>query len=259
MIPTDLKEFLDDRYRKYSNPSFIVNDPVSVPHGYSLKQDIEITGLWTAILSWGQRATIIRKAKELFSLMDKAPCEFILHHRANDLKKFLLFCHRTFNATDTLYFIHFLNYYYTRHESLEDLFLPQPGEMHTGPALERFREAFFSLPESPTRTKKHIPSPGRNSACKRLNMFLRWMVRPDSEGVDFGIWKRIGTDRLICPCDLHVERVSRNLGLITRNHADWKAAVELTNNLKLMDSADPVKYDYALFGLGIMEKFQGFQ
>jgi len=251
----EIKDFLDERYREYSNPSFISTDPVSVPHHYSGKQDIEISGFWTAVLSWGKRATIIRKANELFSLMDHAPYEFILNHEDNDLIKLLTFRHRTFNATDTLYFIHFLHSYYSDHDSLEDLFLPDPGENTIESGLNRFHSAFFNLPEAPERTRKHISAPERKSACKRLNMFLRWMVRTNAEGVDFGIWHKIKPSQLVCPCDLHVDRVARKLGLITRNHADWKAAVELTENLKILDRNDPVKYDYALFGLGIIEKF----
>ena len=251
----DLKAFLDLKFREYNNVSFIDNDPVSIPHRFRQKQDIEITGLWTSILSWGQRATIIKKSLELFELMDNAPYEFITGHSETDLKKLLNFRHRTFNTTDTLYFIHFFRLWYSEHNSLEDLFRPDKEEHTVESGLNRFHNSFFALPEAPVRTIKHIPSPARGSACKRLNMFLRWMVRRDHGGVDFGIWEKIKTSQLICPCDLHVERVARKLGLITRKQTDWRTALELTDHLRLFDPDDPVKYDYALFGLGIIEKF----
>ncbi len=255
MNSSDLKTFLDAKFRQYNTTQFIQSDPVSIPHRFSRKQDIEISALWTAILSWGQRITIISKAIELFALMDNAPYEFVINHSENDLLRLMAFRHRTFNTTDTLYFIHFFRNYYRKSESLEDLFIPDRGALNVESGLNRFHQSFFNLPEAPVRTIKHIPSPLRGSACKRLNMFLRWMVRDDGKGVDFGIWKKIKPSQLICPCDLHVERVAKKLGLMTRNHADWKAAIELTDNLKLFDPMDPVKYDYALFGLGIVEKF----
>ena len=252
---SDLKTFLDLKYQEYHKFIFIQNDPVSVPHRYSTKQDIEITGFWTSILYWGQRKTIISKATELFSIMGQSPYEFVLNHRESDLIKIQDFRHRTFNGTDALYFIHFFNRFYREHVSLEELFIPWKDEPNLEGSLNRFQEIFFSLPEAPDRTHKHISSPARGSACKRLNMFLRWMVRMDKAGIDFGIWRKIRPDQLICPCDVHVERVARKLGLITGRRADWKAAMELTENLKKFDPSDPVKYDYALFGLGVSEKF----
>lgn len=214
-------------------------------------------GLWAAVLAWGQRKTIINKCKELIQLMDNAPYEFVLHHKEKDLKKFLSFKHRTFNPTDTLYFIEFFKHYYSRHASLEDAFvksLPKDAP-HIGPGLAGFHEIFFSLEYFPGRTKKHISTPARNSACKRLNMFLRWMVRKDDKGVDFGIWNKIKPALLVCPCDVHVERVARKLKLIKRKQMDWQTAVELTENLRQFDPHDPVKYDFALFGLGVENKF----
>ena len=251
----ELKQFLEQKFREYNHSSFIDKDPVSIPHRFTRKEDIEITGLWTAVLSWGQRITIINKSTELFSLMDNAPYEFITGHSDDDLKRLMHFRHRTFNTTDTLYFVHFFRSWYAVHNSLEDLFLPGIDETTVETGLNRFHNSFFALPEAPARTIKHIPSPARGSACKRLNMFLRWMVRKDEAGVDFGIWDRIKTSQLVCPCDLHVDRVARKLGLITRKQADWKTAIELTDNLRHLDPVDPVKYDYALFGLGIIEKF----
>lgn len=252
-----LKEFLDAKVKEYNQPGFIDFDPVCIPHMFSKQQDIEISGLWAAVLAWGQRKTIIRKCRELFALMDWAPHDFMLHHQENDLKPFLQFKHRTFNATDTLYFIEFLSWYYHKHSSLEDAFARylQPADEHVGPALAGFHELFFSLPDAPDRTRKHIATPARKAACKRLVMFLRWMVRKDACGVDFGLWNRISPSQLICPCDVHVDRVARRLGLISRKQTDWFTALELTQQLKQFDPADPVKYDFALFGLGVEEKF----
>lgn len=262
MQDKDLKAFLDEKVHQYNRPGFIEDDPVVIPHLFSRKQDIEIMGFWAAMLAWGQRKTIIAKCRELAGLMDGAPYDFILNHRETDLRRFLHFKHRTFNATDTLYFITFFRYHYMHYDSLEDAFI-RSHELNgedKGPAgtrqpvetyLNRFKSRFFSLPDHPLRTRKHISSPGQGSTCKRLNMFLRWMVRKDGKGVDFGLWKRISPAQLICPCDVHVDRVARKLGLITRKQTDWKTTLELTRSLRLLDPADPVKYDFALFGLGV--------
>ena len=252
-----IKDFLDEKVIQYNQPGFITLDPISIPHRFSKKQDIEISGFFAAILAWGQRKTIINKCLELFTLMDNAPHDFLLHHREEDLKSLLNFKHRTFNEVDTLYFVHFLSWYYRRFESLEDAFLiGQTGKTDSMESiLTRFHEYFFSLPDAPSRTKKHIATPVRKAACKRINMYLRWMVRVDDKGVDFGLWKRIKPAQLICPCDLHVDRVARKLGLITRKQTDWQTALELTERLREFDPVDPVKYDFALFGLGVEEKF----
>ncbi len=255
MAEQALKDFLDEKVDTYNRPDFITLDPISIPHQYTKKQDIEITGLWAAILAWGQRPTIINKCRELFGLMDNAPHDFILHHQEQDLKPFLNFKHRTFNATDTLYFIAWFRAYYQKHDSLEDAFLVSLYHDTVEEGLIRFHNSFFDLPDAPQRTRKHIATPARNSACKRMNMFLRWMVRKDDCGVDFGVWSKIKAQQLICPCDLHVDRVARKLGLITRKQTDWKTALELTEQLRRFDPQDPVKYDFALFGLGVVEKF----
>ena len=286
-----LKGFLDAKAEQYNQPDFISNDPIVIPHQFTRKQDIEIMGFLASILAWGQRKTIINKCTELISRMDGSPFDFIKNHREGDLKSLLGFKHRTFNDTDLLYFVYFFQQHYSRFSSLEDAFLPSvtaesktdsfrdefmddlpPAEIDLASpacfinelnnreerveiALNHFRRYFFSLPDAPARTVKHVSAPSQKSTCKRLNMFLRWMVRSDDKGVDFGIWKRISPSQLICPCDLHVERVARKLGLITRKQVDWQAAVELTGHLRDFDPKDPVKYDFALFGLGIEEKF----
>jgi uncharacterized protein (TIGR02757 family) len=253
----DLKGFLDEKVAYFNCPNFIILDPISIPHSFSKKEDIEISGFIAAILAWGQRKTILNKCKELFELMDNDPHQFMLHHLESDLKPFLTFKHRTFNDIDTLYFIHFFSWFYKKHASLEEAFLlGQSGKVDSMYSiLTQFQEFFFSLDDSPSRTKKHIATPQRKAACKRINMFLRWMVRSDDKGVDFGIWKKISPSQLICPCDLHVDRVGRKLGLITRKQTDWQTAIELTERLREFDSEDPVKYDFALFGLGVEEKF----
>ncbi len=282
----ELKNFLDIKVDQYNRPDFIPNDPICIPHRFSKKQDIEIAAFFAAILAWGQRKTIINKCTELFERMDNDPHNFMLQHGDEDLKRLLGFKHRTFNDTDLLYFVSFFNQHYQQFDSLESAFLP-PGDLfqtdflsdqilgnykayassscmlselsQQEPMIERslnyFRSYFFSLPDYPQRTIKHVSSPMQKSTCKRLNMFLRWMVRADQKGVDFGIWKTIKPADLICPCDVHVDRVARRLGLIERKQTDWRTAVELTARLLELDPLDPVKYDFALFGLGVEEKF----
>lgn len=250
----DLKDFLEEKVRQFNRPEFIPDDPVSIPHLFSLKQDREIAGFLAATLAWGQRKTIINKSKELLSYMDNSPYDFVLNHREQDLTRLLKFKHRTFNDTDTLYFIEFFRNFYQKNKTLESAFVQ--GMDNESDTLEmglvNFHRLFFSLPDFPPRTKKHVATPERNSACKRINMFMRWMVRKDDNGVDFGIWQQIKPSQLICPCDLHVDKVARKLGLITRKQTDWKTALELTENLRKLDPQDPVKYDFALFGLGIL-------
>ncbi len=246
-------DLLEEKVLQYNRPDFIAHDPIVIPHQYSLPQDIEIAGFWAAILAWGQRKTIINKCQELFGLMDHAPYDFILHHQESDLKRFLNFKHRTFNATDTLYFIHFFQQHYLQYDSLEDAFLigQETGAQTVESGLIGFQRVFTDSEYFPDRTRKHIASPLRKSSCKRLNMFLRWMVRQDEQGVDFGLWKRIRPHQLVCPCDVHVDRVGRLLGLIKRPVTDWQTALELTASLREFSPDDPVKYDFALFGLGI--------
>ncbi len=259
-IDKKLQLFLDRKVGEYNRPSFIPDDPVSVPHQFSSKQDIEISGFFAAIFSWGNRTTIIRKSRELMAFMDQAPYQFVQQHTENDLRRLLAFKHRTFNPTDLLYFVDFFRHHYERYDSLEDAFLlPWKGKpaarYDAEAALSAFHHYFFTLEDAPPRTRKHIATPEKNSSCKRINMFLRWMVRDDNNGVDFGLWKRIPVSKLICPLDLHVARVAQKFGLLDRDRADWTAAKQLTSELLLFDAKDPVKYDFALFGLGVMEKF----
>jgi uncharacterized protein (TIGR02757 family) len=244
---------LDQKCRQYNKRSFIPNDPIAIPHQFTELADIEIAGFFAAVFAWGNRTTILNKSRELLQLMDNAPHAFITQHREKDLKKLLSFKHRTFQSTDLLYFIQFLRHHYRQHRSLETAFALDQHSMET--RLNGFHNYFFSLPDAPERTRKHIASPQRGSTCKRLNMFLRWMVRKDKQGVDFGIWKSIQPSDLICPVDVHVARVSRKLGLIERTQTDWSTALELTETLRSFDPNDPVKYDFALFSLGVNEKF----
>lgn len=252
----DLYQLLEAAVEQYNHPDFIESDPISIPHQFSLKQDREIMGFWTAMLAWGQRKTIINNANKLVELMDGAPYDFILNHQEEDRRVFLDFKHRTFQATDTLYFLEFFQQYYRQHDSLEDAFARQlsPTSVHTESSLAGFQALFFDLPNAPERTRKHIPTPLRGSTCKRLNMFLRWMVRKDNKGVDFGIWERISPSQLLIPLDVHVDRVARNLGLLERKQTDWQAVLELSEVLRSFDPMDPVKYDFALFGMGVLGK-----
>lgn len=256
-MPNQLKDFLEKKVEQYNAPAFIKDDPISIPHLFSKQQDIEIAGLFASIFAWGNRTIIIKKCKELLQRMDNAPYDFVQNHDDNDLKRLLGFKHRTFNDTDLLYFIHFLHYHYSANASLETAFTNGMSikDETTENALNYFFKYFFSLEDAPARTKKHIASPNKNSTCKRLNMFLRWMVRRDDKGVDFGIWKSISPAQLVCPIDVHVARVAYRFHLLSRNKIDWQAGVELTHYLRQLDSADPVKYDFALFGLGVIEKF----
>lgn len=247
MIAQQTIDILHFYHDKYNKKEFIKDDPISIPHRFTKKQDIEIAGLFAATLAWGNRTSIINSCNKLMTLMDNEPHEFILHHSEKELKPFVTFVHRTFNATDLLYFISFLKSHYSKNDSLENLFLNEDIES----GLSNFKQTFFSLTDFPARTKKHISSPETKSTCKRLNMYLRWMVRKDKNGVDFGIWKRIKPHQLYIPLDVHVENYARQLNLIERKQRDWLTVCELTRNLKLIDLADPIRFDFALFGMGI--------
>jgi uncharacterized protein (TIGR02757 family) len=255
-----LEAYLNKKVDEFNQPFFIENDPISIPHLFSKKQDIEIAGFFAAIFAWGNRTTIIQKTKELMQRMDMSPYEFCVNYDNNSAKRLKGFKHRTFNDEDLFYFIEFFHHHYQMSDTLEAAFLNNPNNGSSeGSAVEAaligFKKYFFSW-EHLKRTEKHISSPLQKSTCKRLNMFLRWMVRSDKSGVDFGIWsKKISPSQLICPIDVHVARVARRFGLLQRKQTDWLAAVELTRNLKKLDPKDPVKYDFALFGLGALEKF----
>lgn len=257
MVNQQLVSFLNKKVKEYNQPSFITNDPVCIPHLFTKKQDIEIAGFFAAIFAWGIRTTIINKSKELLARMDNAPYDFCINHCDADLKKLIGFKHRTFNDTDLLYFVSFFKFHYSQYESLEDAFLLGKKNKIDGieAMLNGFYQHFFSLEDVPHRTMKHIASPAKNSTCKRLCMYLRWMVRKDNCGVDLGIWDRIKMKDLMIPLDLHVGRVARSFGLIHRPSTDWQTVVELTEQMKQLDPKDPSKYDYALFALGILEKF----
>ena len=249
-------EFLEKKHEQYNNLSFIDSDPISIPHQYSKKEDIEIAGFLTATISWGQRTTIIKNANHLMECMDHSPYEFIIGHGEKELIPFSAFKHRTFNGIDCVYFIKALKNIYIKHEGLETVFSKNSGNINESlqNGIEKFKEVFFELPY-PTRTLKHISNPLKNSSSKRINMYLRWMVRKDEKGVDFGIWKKIKPHQLFCPLDIHSGNVARKLSLLKNKQNDWKAVEELTSNLRTFDSNDPVKYDFALFGLGVFEKF----
>ncbi len=253
---SDLQHLLDSAAARFNTPDFIADDPISIPHRFLQLQDREIMGFWTAMLAWGQRKTIVQSAHKLVTLMDNAPYDFILNHTEKDRAQFLDFKHRTFQATDTLWFLEFFQQYYQRNNSLEYAFSRhlKPGDATVENAVIGFHQDFFDHPFAPERTRKHVATPARGSTCKRINMFLRWMVRQDELGVDFGDWQRIKPAQLLIPLDVHVDRVARRLGLLTRPQTDWRAVLELTENLRTFDATDPVRYDFALFGLGVLEK-----
>jgi len=257
----EIHKLLDQKVKQYNQIEFIGKDPISIAHLFTKQQDIEIAGFFAAIFAWGNRTTIINKSKELLERMDNAPYAFCIGHGDADLKKLLGFAHRTFNDTDLLYCIEFFKMHYSKNESLETAFfksdnIDSKNELNAvEKALIQFQDYFFSLEQAPARTKKHIASPITDSTCKRLNMFLRWMVRKDSQGVDFGLWKSISPAALIMPIDVHVARVSRALGILKRTQTDWQTAIELTHYCRTLDAKDPVKYDFALFSLGVIEKF----
>ena len=257
MNNNELKLFLNKKADQYNQPFFIAADPISIPHKFIQQQDIEIAGFFAAILAWGNRKSVLNSCNTLMQLMDNQPYQFFLHHSKKELQALEQFKHRTFNTTDLLYCITFFKQHFTQHPSLEIAFTQwmNKKEETVENGLIGFHHYFFSLQDFPERTRKHIASPQKKSACKRLNMYLRWMVRSNETSVDFGLWKQIKSSQLIIPIDVHVSRVAKKLGILTRTQNDWQAATELTTYLKKLDSKDPVKYDFALFGLGVMEKF----
>ena len=254
---TELRDFLDAKVLEYNRPSFIENDPVGIPHLFTKKEDIEIAGYFAATIAWGQRPVIIRNANRWMQFMEMEPHQFVLNASASEIKKLNGFVHRTFNGTDAVFFIQAMRHIYKKHGGPENVFaagLKTDSGLQIKNAILNFRNVFLSI-QHETRSEKHIANPASGSNAKRINMFLRWMVRNDKAGVDFGIWKSISPSLLCCPLDVHVGNVARSLGLLTRSQDDWKSVEELTENLRQLDPNDPVKYDFALFGLGIFEGF----
>ncbi len=254
MTQSELKDFLDAKVVQYNNLKFIESDPIQIPHQFSLKEDIEISAFLTATIAWGNRKMIIRNAHKMIELLDNSPYDFILNHQPKQLKSLENFVHRTFNSTDFTYFIKALQHIYKNHNGLEAVFSAYADTTSTQAAIHQLKKVFFEL-EHPQRTQKHISDPLKGSAAKRINMFLRWMVRKDNAGVDFGIWESLSPSSLSCPLDVHSGNVARKLGLLSRKQNDAKALAELDINLRKLDANDPVKYDFALFGLGVFEKF----
>ena len=252
----ELKDFLDEKVNLYNNPKFIESDPIQVPHQFSKKEDIEIAGFLTATIAWGNRKSIINNANRMVELLDHSPFEFVMQHQDSDIEKLATFVHRTFNGNDFIQFIKSLQHIYQKHNGLEAVFAKHAETSSLQHSIHAFKNIFFEIPHL-ERTKKHVGDPFKNSAAKRINMYLRWMVRNDNSGVDFGIWKSLSPAQLSCPLDVHSGNVARKLGLLKlkRKQNDAKALAELDNNLRKLDPNDPVKYDFALFGLGVFEGF----
>lgn len=253
MNSEELKEFLDAKVEQYNNPKFIELDPIQIPHQFSLKEDIEITAFLIATIAWGKRQMIIKNANRMVEIMGNSPYDFVINHSEKELQD-LSFVHRTFNGTDFAFFIKSLQNIYKNHQGLEDLFSAFPSDKNNKQTIHNFKKIFFKIPHQ-QRTTKHVSDPMKGSASKRINMFLRWMVRRDNSGVDFGLWKDIPMSKLSCPLDVHSGNVARKLGLLNRKQNDWKALEELDTSLRNLDANDPTKYDFALFGLGVFEKF----
>jgi len=254
MNKLELQEFLNEKVALYNNPNFIETDPIQIPHRFSQKEDIEIAGFLTATIAWGNRKMIINNAQKMMALIGNSPYDFVMNYSETDAEKLQHFVHRTFNSTDFNFFLKALQNIYKKHNGLEAVFTKHQTENSMQPAISELKSLFFQL-EHQSRTQKHISDPNNNSAAKRINMFLRWMIRKDNAGVDFGIWQHISPAKLSCPLDVHSGNVARKLGLLTRNQNDAKALAELDFSLREFDKNDPVKYDFALFGLGVFEGF----
>ncbi|MGB0880451.1 MAG: TIGR02757 family protein [Polaribacter sp.] len=254
MTEIELKEFLEEKCILYNNPKFIESDPIQIPHQFSLKEDIEIAAFLTATIAWGNRKMIIKNASKMMDLLGNSPYDFVMNHKNHHLDSFHNFVHRTFNHIDFQFFIKSLKNIYTNHAGLENALSIQDTTKSLQHAIHKFKTLFFEIDHLP-RTQKHVSDPLKNSAAKRINMFLRWMVRSDNKGVDFGIWKTHHPANLSCPLDVHSGNVARKLNLLKRKQNDWKAVTELDTSLRNFDKNDPSKYDFALFGLGVFEKF----
>lgn len=254
MTKAELKEFLDAKVLEYNHPKFLEDDPIQIPHQFTSKEDIEISAFLTATIAWGNRKSIINNASKLMGLMGNTPYDFVINHTDDDLEELRSFVHRTFNGIDLVCFVTSLKHIYKNHGGLEAIFTEHQTKDSMQPAISKFKEVFFELPHQ-SRTQKHVSDPNKGSAAKRINMFLRWMVRDNDTGVDFGLWKKINPGKLSCPLDVHSGNVARKLKLLKRKQNDAKALKELDNNLRKLDATDPVKYDFALFGLGVFERF----
>ncbi|WP_179321098.1 TIGR02757 family protein [Winogradskyella helgolandensis] len=251
---SELKDFLDEKVNLYNNPKFIESDPIQIPHQFSKKEDIEIAAFLAATIAWGNRKSIIKNANRMMELLDHSPFEFIMQHEESDLEKLSPFVHRTFNGNDFMQFVESLQHLYKNHNGLEAVFSKYAEKDSLQKSIHQFKNVFFEIPHL-KRTQKHVSDPLKNSAAKRINMYLRWMIRNDNNGVDFGIWKSLSPSQLSCPLDVHSGNVARKLGLLTRKQNDGKALAELDKALRKLDPTDPVKYDFALFGLGVFESF----
>ncbi|MGB0896668.1 MAG: TIGR02757 family protein [Flavobacteriaceae bacterium] len=254
MTHDDLKLFLDEKVVQYNTPEFISSDPIQIPHLFTLKEDIEIAGFLTATIAWGNRKMIIKNATRMMDLLGNSPYDFVMNHKEHHLDNLENFVHRTFNSKDFKHFIKALQHIYTHHKGLEHVFNTHATETSLQPAIHELKKIFFEIPH-PARTSKHVSDPYKGSAAKKINMWLRWLVRNDTGGVDFGLWKHISPSILSCPLDVHSGNVARKLGILTRKQNDAKALAELDSNLRRLDNNDPVKYDFALFGLGVFENF----
>ena len=250
----EIKDFMEAKVLQYNHPKFLEEDPLQIPHRFSRKEDIEIGGFLTATIAWGNRKSIIKSAQRMMELLEGSPYEFVMGYSENELSRLSPFVHRTFNGSDLLFFVSALRRIYSDHGGLEGVLTNNSTANSTQPALVALKRIFFEVPH-PERSRKHLPDPGAGSAAKRLNMFLRWMVRKDQRGVDFGLWPGIPPSRLSCPLDVHSGNVARRLGLLNRKQNDARAVAELDARLRGMDPNDPVKYDFALFGLGVFEKW----
>ncbi len=254
MTQKELKDFLDIKVVEYNTLDFIDSDPVQIPHLFTQKEDIEIAGFLAATIAWGNRKMIIKNSHKMMELLGNAPYDFIMNHTEEQLDSIEHFVHRTFNTEDFKHFIKALKHIYTNHNGLEGIFTKYQTKDSLQPAIHELKKIFFEIPHLP-RTMKHVSDPLKGSAAKRINMYLRWMVRQDNLGVDFGIWKNIAPATLSCPLDVHSGNVARKLGILKRKQNDAKALNELDSALRKMDASDPIKYDFALFGLGVFEKF----
>lgn len=249
MVDAEIKDYLDEKVRQYNSPAFIENDPISIPHRYHKKEDIEISSFLTATISWGKRSMILKSADKLMTILGDSPYDFVLSYNSNQKKALDGFVHRTFNAIDLDFFLRALQNIYMQHGGLEKVFETHLGQNGALDSISGFKQVFFSI-DHPARTTKHVGDPAKGSVAKRINMMLRWLCRQDQSGVDFGIWKNIPPSKLSCPLDVHSGNVARALGLISRKQNDLKALQELDNKLRFLDPNDPVKYDFALFGVG---------